>query len=263
LSLSSNYTLTYAGANLSIVRSGVSITVAADPQTKVYGDSDPELTYEIVSGELVGTDTFSGELTREPGEDVGNYDILQGTLSLGDNYTLDFTGALFTITPRPVTVTADAKTKVSGEADPELTYEITSGELGANGDTFTGALTRDPGETVGTYAITQGNLSLGDNYDMTFVGSTLEITKGFEMNTYPNPFSDHLYFEFDLNKDSEVLLELFTINGVKIATVFEGNLTADHYRFEYLPENVSDGVLIYRLSFNGEEMVVGKAIHKK
>ena len=46
------------------------------------------------------------------------------------------------------------------------------------------------------------------------------ITAGFEMNAYPNPFSDHLYFEFDLNSDSEVTLELFNIVGVKIATVF-------------------------------------------
>ena len=91
----------------------------------------------------------------------GNMKFSRGHCSLGANYTLDFTGANFTITPRPITVTADAKTKVSGEADPELTYEITSGELVANGDAFTGALTRDPGETVGTYAITQGTLESG------------------------------------------------------------------------------------------------------
>ena len=124
-------------------------------------------------------------------------------------------------------------------------------------------MTRDPGEDIGIYAITQGTLSLGDNYDMTFVASTLEITKGFEMNVYPNPFADLIRFEFDVNKDAEVLLELFNIAGIKIATVFEGKLTADHYKLEYLPENMSDGVLIYRLSFNGHEMVIGKVIHKK
>ena len=66
------------------------------------------------------------------------------------------------------------RSKVFGEADPELTYEITSGELVANGDAFTGGLTRDPGEDVGTYAITQGTLSLGDNYDITFEGAILK-----------------------------------------------------------------------------------------
>jgi hypothetical protein len=255
--------MVYGGADLNIVRSSVAITVAADPQTKVYGEADPELTYEIITGALVGTDAFTGELTREPGEDVGTYAILQGTLALSANYDLVFTGADFTITSRPITVTADSKSKVFGESDPELTYEITSGELVANGDAFTGGLTRDPGEDVGVYAITQGTLSLGDNYDITFEGAVLNITAGFEMDAYPNPFSDHIYFEFDLNNDSEVLLEIYNIIGVKIATVFKGNLTADHYRFEFLPESMSEGVVIYKLSINGHEMVVGKAIHKK
>ena len=263
LSLSSNYTLTYVGADLTILRSSVAITVAADPLTKVYGEADPELTYEIVSGELVGTDTFTGELTREQGENAGTYAILQGTLALNPNYTLVYTGDDFTITPRPITVTADSKSKVFSDDDPEFTYEITSGELVANGDAFSGELSRQPGEDVGEYPITQGTLSLGDNYDITFEGGVLTITADFEMAAYPNPFRDHIYFEFDLNTDSQVLLEIYNIIGIKIATVFEGNLSADHYRFEYLPEYASEGVLIYKLSINGHEMVTGKAIYKK
>ena len=53
------------------------------------------------------------------------------------------------------------RSKVFGEADPELTYEITSGELAANGDAFTGALTRDPGEDVGIYDNHSGNFKSG------------------------------------------------------------------------------------------------------
>ncbi len=263
LALSDNYTLTFIGAVLTIERSSVAITVTADAKTKVYGDSDPELTYQITTGALVGSDAFTGALVREQGENVGTYAILQGTLALSNNYTLIFQGADFTITPRPVSVTADNKSKVFGEDDPELTYEITSGELAGNGDAFTGALSRAPGEDVGTYTITQGTLTLGSNYDITFVPGELNITAGFEMNAYPNPFSDHIYFEFDLNHDADVLLELFNVVGVKVATVYSGFAAADHYRLEYLPEHMSDGVLIYRLSFNGHVMVLGKAIHKK
>ena len=43
-------------------------------------------------------------------------------ISYGQNGTL-------MITPRPITVTADAKTKVYGDADPALTYQLTSGTL--------------------------------------------------------------------------------------------------------------------------------------
>jgi len=38
---------------------------------------------------------------------------------------------------RPITVTADAKSKTYGDADPALTYQITSGSL-VTGDSFNG-----------------------------------------------------------------------------------------------------------------------------
>jgi hypothetical protein len=73
------------------------ITVTADPKYKVYGNPDPELTYQVTDGSLIFDDTFSGALTREPGEDVGTYAILQGTLSLPTYYEITYVGAEFTI----------------------------------------------------------------------------------------------------------------------------------------------------------------------
>lgn len=73
------------------------ITVTADPQSKVYGDADPDLTYQITSGLLVGTDTITGALSRNSGEDVGTYAITQGSLSAGPNYDLTYFGANLTI----------------------------------------------------------------------------------------------------------------------------------------------------------------------
>jgi hypothetical protein len=72
-------------------------------------------------------------------------------------------------------VTADAKSKAYGDPDPSLTYQVTSGAL-LTGDSFTGALTRLSGETVGTYAILQGTLALNSNYVLTYVGNNLTIT---------------------------------------------------------------------------------------
>ena len=70
---------------------------------------------------------------------------------------------------RPITVTADPKTKVYGGLDPQLTYQITDGSL-VFGDTFTGALTRETGEDAGLYAILQGTLALPIDYDLTYIG---------------------------------------------------------------------------------------------
>jgi hypothetical protein len=74
------------------------VTVSADPQTKAFGDPDPLLTYQITDGTLVIGDNFSGNLSREAGEDVGDYAILQGNLTLSVNYDLTYVGDFLTIT---------------------------------------------------------------------------------------------------------------------------------------------------------------------
>jgi hypothetical protein len=152
------------------------VTVTADPRTKTYGNADPALTYEITAGSLANSDVFTGALTREAGQAVGNYNILQGTLALNANYDLTYIGDELTITQRAVTVTADPQTKTYGNADPALTYEITAGSL-AFSDDFTGALAREAGQAIGGYDILQGTLSLGSNYDLTYVGDELTITR--------------------------------------------------------------------------------------
>jgi hypothetical protein len=180
LSALDNYVITNAGAEFTIEKRPVS--VEADPKTKVYGNADPALTYQITSGTLAFSDTFSGSLTRVAGENVGVYAINQGTLTLGPNYDLSYTPANLTITERPITVAADAKTKTFSQPDPPLTYQITTGSL-AFSDAFTGALTRDAGELVGNYAINIGTLAIndgngGNNYTFTYVGAYLTIVTG-------------------------------------------------------------------------------------
>jgi hypothetical protein len=54
-----------------------------------------------------------------------------------------------------VTVTADPQTKSIGGVDPDLTYLVTSGKL-LSEDSFSGALSRQLGERIGTYAILGG-----------------------------------------------------------------------------------------------------------
>lgn len=82
------------------------INVIADEKNKVVGSPDPVLTY--TSDSLVTGDEFSGNLTRDVGEEVGAYQITQGTLSLSNNYVLNFTEADFTINyPPPIIASHD------------------------------------------------------------------------------------------------------------------------------------------------------------
>jgi hypothetical protein len=123
---------------------------------------------------VIEGDSFSGNLTREAGEDVGTYAITQGDLALNFNYNLTYEGADLTIAPNTITVTTDPQTKVYGTSDPELTYQFTPAL--EEGDEFSGSLTRTEGENVGSYGISQGGLSLDSNYNLSFTGSTLDIT---------------------------------------------------------------------------------------
>jgi hypothetical protein len=173
LALSTNYDLTFVGANLTITVRAIAVT--ADGQHKVYGDPDPALTYTVTTGSLVTGDAFIGALSRAAGTNVGTYAIEQGTLVLSDNYALSYIGANLTITLRPITVTADAKTKIYGYGDPALTYQLTTGSL-VSGDSFTGTLTRASGENVGTYAVQQGTVALNSNYSLTYVPANFTIT---------------------------------------------------------------------------------------
>ncbi|MBD1396047.1 T9SS type A sorting domain-containing protein [Pontibacter sp. JH31] len=166
LTATSNYALTYTGADFVIGQR--SVEIMADAKSKTYGQGDPALTYAITAGSVIGGDAFSGALGRDAGENVGNYAITLGNLSLGSNYSLTMAGnAGLAITPKAIAVTPNAgQGKVYGSADPVLTY--THSDLVGN-DTFSGALSRESGSTVREYNITLGTLSLSSNYALNFV----------------------------------------------------------------------------------------------
>jgi sugar lactone lactonase YvrE len=223
LAASGNYALTFVAGTLTVTARP--ITVTADNQTKTYGNADPSLTYKITCGSLVGADSLTGALTRAPGENVSTYAINQGTLTAGSNYALTFVGATLTITARPITVTADNKTKILNSADPTFTYSITSGSLVAP-DGFTGALARAPGENVGTYTISQGTLAASGNYTLTFVPGTLSVgystTQGRQVLS---PINGDGSSVFSL-RTVPVKFQVFDANGSSVGPDVSSNGTA-------------------------------------
>ncbi|MDU0692504.1 MBG domain-containing protein, partial [Pseudomonas aeruginosa] len=81
------------------------------------------------------------------------YGINQGGLALNSgNYDLSYQGNNLTITKALLNVIADAKTKVYGDADPSLTYQVSGLKNGDSaGSILTGGLNRVAGENVGVY----------------------------------------------------------------------------------------------------------------
>ena len=180
----SNYTLVVEDETFAITPATITVTPDAG-QGKVYGDADPVLKYDYTDGKNGEKPGFKDALSREAGEDVGAYDILEGNLELKDNgtfkesnYILVVAKETFGIIPATITITPVAQKKAYGTAaDPALTY----GYMGAkNGEipAFDGVLTRDLGEKVGTYSILRGTLALADRDPFKKDNYTLQFNPG-------------------------------------------------------------------------------------
>jgi hypothetical protein len=150
--------------------------------SKTYGNADFSPGATASSGLTV---SYSSDNTAVATIVSGNIHIVgAGTANItasqaGDVNTSAASSVVqaLSVSKAAITATANAQTKVYGDADPAFTYSVTSGAL-VSGDTFAGALTRtDAGVNIGAYAITQGTLALSANYDLTFVGANLTITK--------------------------------------------------------------------------------------
>ena len=175
-----NYTFNNSDTGtLTIHPKALSVTAVA--QSKVYGSDDPALTFNavgFVNGDSVSLAT--GGLTRSGGNNVNTYSISLNDLSFGANYSIDFTGALLTITKAELTVTAEDKSKVYGAVDPALTF-APSGTL-YYGDAYTVitgvTLSTNTGAaaTAGTHTIAISG-GTANNYNVTHVAGTLSVAK--------------------------------------------------------------------------------------
>ena len=82
-----------------------------------------------------------------------------------------------TVTQRALTVTADAKSRAYGDANPALTYQVGGSGL-VNGDSLSGALATSAttASNVGTYGINQGTLAASTNYALNYAAANLTVT---------------------------------------------------------------------------------------
>jgi hypothetical protein len=150
-------TLTYNGKEQtkkisSVKVDGLDVTYTVDGNKQTNAGNNYSLT-------VTGTGNFTGKVTK-------NWNIAKATL----------------------TVTADTQTKKYGETDPALTYKVKGLVSGDTEAIVTGSLTREAGQQVGEYAITQNTedqLNAGNNYTINFVPATLTITEnpGATINT--------------------------------------------------------------------------------
>src|SRR5256712_702647 len=205
LSAGTNYSLSLAPGtvNFTITPKPVVITPTAG-QSKVYGASDPTLTFTNDAGLLAGS--FTGALARAAGENVGSYAINLGSLSAGTSYSLSLAPGTvnFTITPATLTYVADAKSRAYGAANAAFTGTVTGFvNLETRTSATTGTLTFSSSATatspVGSYAINGSGLT-ANNGNYTFVQAVgnataltiTQVTLTITANNKTKQYSDAL-----------------------------------------------------------------------
>lgn len=160
-----NVTVTAAFANPQLTASSWTYgDVAITPSMTAYTNTGENAIAYSYKKKDAGDDTYTNTVPTAAGE----YTV-RGTIDNTNHFTADFT-----IGKKPLEIIADAKTKVYGTDDPTLTYTST-GLVGS--DAITGSLTRSAGENVGKYRITQGTLTAGNNYTISYTAAVLTITE--------------------------------------------------------------------------------------
>src|SRR5262249_50792805 len=116
------------------------------------------------------------------GSPVGDYAITPLLLDPEhrlSNYYVTILDGRFIVTPAPLTVTADDRTRIYGSANPAFTASYDGFILGQGPSVLGGTLTFTTAaattSNVGTYALTPGGLT-SSNYAIHFVAGTLTVT---------------------------------------------------------------------------------------
>ena len=127
--VAANYAISYVAGTLAV--STASLTITANNQSRAYGVANPAFTSTpsgFVNGEnaSVLTTPATCSSTAVPASGVaGSPYAITCSGAVAANYTITYVGGQLTVTQAPLTVTADAKSKVAGSANPALTATLT------------------------------------------------------------------------------------------------------------------------------------------
>ena len=143
------------------------VTVTPDAQTKVYEETDPELTYKAEG--LVGEDTLADiTLARAEGENAGTYDITaEAKEGANPNYSITCSKGTFTITPKPIDgaeVTLGDALKYTGEEQTQTVAKVTLDGKELPADAYT--VENNTATETGTYILT-----IKTNEDSNYTGT--------------------------------------------------------------------------------------------
>ncbi len=184
-----NYTLPITAMGTGTI-TAKALTISADNLTKIHGNSLSFAGTEFSVNGLVANNAItavslaSAGAAATAGVGGSSYPVTASAAAGAgvSNYAITYLPGTLTVTPRPITATANNLSRPSSQPNPPLTFAVTAGNL-VNGDALSGALATiaDNSSLAGSYPITQGTLAAMSNYALTFVNGTLVVTSTPEL----------------------------------------------------------------------------------
>ncbi len=173
ISFTGNYSGT-AEASYSVNVSGLDVT--AEGYTGVYDAENHSITVNAPEGATVTYGTEANTLSdakvevKNAGTTVVYWKVESGEHSVTGS-------AVISISPAPLTITADDKSVYVGGTLPEFTYMVSGLKKGDNLTTVpTLTCSATDTNTVGNYTIKASGANAGENYTITYVDGTLTIS---------------------------------------------------------------------------------------
>lgn len=239
-----------AAASVTVTINKKLLTITAGAKSKVYGEKDPELTYDSTG--LVEGDNITGSLTRDAGENAGTYAITQGTVTASDNYELSYVPALLTITKADSNTTAPTANELnySGSAQELVTAGTpTGGTLvySTDGESYNEMI--PTGINAGEYTVYYKVIGDANHNDkvvqqvtVTILARTLDIKADEKSKTYGEDDPALTYTSEGLVEGDSITGALSRAEGENVGTyaIEQGTLTAgDNYIITYTGANLA------------------------
>jgi gliding motility-associated-like protein len=225
-----NYQFTYVNGTMTVGKSPLIVT--ADSKTKVYGSANPVLSitysgfFKNDDASVLDSDPVVSTAAQST-SDAGSYAI---TLSGGsdNNYDLTLVNGNLEIQKAPLTITAEDKTKVYKEANPELTMTYSGFVLGQDQSVLDAQPEAETDATTdsdaGSYDINITGAS-AKNYSITYNKGKLSIDKADQTITFGDiPSGLRMTQTYDLNATASSGLNVtYGLSDPEIASL-DGNI---------------------------------------
>ena len=294
---SSNYEIEYVKGSLNVAKKKV--TISANNKEITYGSTTPtfDLTangFEYEEDEVklalnvIYTCSYEA-VTDSDNRHVGHYDINIDGLT-NDNYEITYEKGDLNVLKKSITVTADNKEIIYGDASPDFTVSASGFEYEESLEILNIEATficsyensKDSlNRVVGTYVITPSNVEC-DDYVATYVDGSLNVTKKvvrvsandatiiYGQDAINNGISynlaDFVYEETNEDVNEDNLLITYSYNKdvkdlrkVDTYTISASGLESANYEFEYTDGslNVTKKELVFTIA--DKETVYGNA----